>query len=70
MSGTSSCVSRTFHTNGEADVSERFGYKAEDMVVLTDDQQDPRTLPTRENIIRAMKWLVAGAQPDDALFLH
>lgn len=40
------------------------------MVILTDDQQDPVCRPTRANIIRAMHWLVAGAQPNDSLFFH
>jgi hypothetical protein len=40
------------------------------MVILTDDQMDPKCLPIRVNIIRAMRWLVAGAQPNDSLFLH
>jgi hypothetical protein len=39
-------------------------------VILTDDAQDPRQIPTRENIMRAMQWLVSGAQKDDALFFH
>jgi hypothetical protein len=51
-------------------ISERFGYQPQDMVILTDDQQDPRSLPTKDNILRAMQWLVKDAQPDDALFLH
>lgn len=51
-------------------MEERFNYQAQDMVILTDDQRDPRTIPTRDNIIRAMQWLVEGAQPDDALFFH
>jgi hypothetical protein len=49
---------------------ESHGYKREDMVILTDDQSNPVLHPTKENIIRAMQWLVAGAQPNDALFLH
>ncbi|KAM7205772.1 Metacaspase-1A [Naviculisporaceae sp. PSN 640] len=49
---------------------ERYGYKREDMVLLTDDQQNPVMQPTKENIIKAMQWLVANAQPNDALFLH
>ena len=40
------------------------------MVILTDDQQDPRSVPTKENIIRAMQWLVSEAQPNDSLFFH
>jgi hypothetical protein len=49
---------------------ERYGYRREDMVVLTDDQQNPMGQPTKQNILRAMTWLVAGARPNDALFLH
>ncbi|OCF55078.1 metacaspase [Kwoniella mangroviensis CBS 10435] len=51
-------------------ICERFGYIPADIVMLTDDTNDPRTLPTRENIIKGMRWLVEGAQRDDALFLH
>lgn len=40
------------------------------MVILTDDQRDPTCQPTRANIIRALHWLVADAQPNDSLFLH
>jgi len=49
---------------------EKHGYKREDMIFLTDDQQDPNFQPTHANIIRAMQWLVRDAQPNDALFLH
>ncbi|KAF1824852.1 uncharacterized protein K489DRAFT_377379 [Dissoconium aciculare CBS 342.82] len=47
-----------------------FGYKREDMVILTDDQQAPMSQPTKANIIRAMHWLVKDAQPNDSLFFH
>ncbi|KAK0719213.1 caspase domain-containing protein [Lasiosphaeris hirsuta] len=49
---------------------EKHGYKRQDMIILTDDQRDPNLIPTHANIIRAMQWLVNGAQPNDALFLH
>ncbi|QLG70449.1 hypothetical protein HG535_0A03880 [Zygotorulaspora mrakii] len=48
----------------------RYGYRREDIVMLTDDQQDPIRIPTRDNIIRAMQWLVKNAQPNDSLFFH
>ncbi|WRT66801.1 uncharacterized protein IL334_003764 [Kwoniella shivajii] len=51
-------------------ICERFGYRPADIVMLTDDAIDPRTSPTRDNIIRGMQWLVEGAQRDDALFFH
>lgn len=40
------------------------------MIILTDDARDPVLIPTKANIIRAMQWLVNGAQPNDSLFLH
>lgn len=49
---------------------ERYNYKREDMVILTDDQSNPVMRPTKDNMIRAMQWLVKDAQPNDALFLH
>ncbi|KAK0236026.1 metacaspase [Armillaria nabsnona] len=47
-----------------------FGYKEGDIVMLTDDSRNPRQIPTRDNILHAMQWLVAGAQPNDSLFFH
>ena len=49
---------------------EKFGYSRRDMVILTDDAQDSNSQPTRHNILRAMQWLVDGAQPNDSLFFH
>ncbi|KAJ8521737.1 hypothetical protein ONZ45_g1645 [Pleurotus djamor] len=48
----------------------QFHYKREDIVILTDDKTDPRQIPTRENMIRAMQWLVKDARPNDSLFFH
>lgn len=56
--------------NLSAFLIERYGYRREDMVVLTDDQPNPVMQPTKANIVRAMEWLVKNAQPNDALFLH
>ncbi|KAJ3997413.1 peptidase C14, caspase domain-containing protein [Lentinula boryana] len=47
-----------------------FGYKQQDIVMLTDDAQNPRQIPTRDNILQAMQWLVNNAQPNDSLFFH
>ncbi|CAN6633076.1 metacaspase-1 [Trichomonascus vanleenenianus] len=49
---------------------DRYGYKKDDMVILTDDNRDPRSVPTKANIIRGMQWLVAGARTNDTLFFH
>ncbi|KAI9303794.1 peptidase C14, caspase domain-containing protein, partial [Cunninghamella echinulata] len=51
-------------------ITTRFGFKEEDMVILTDDQQEQRFIPTRANIIAAIKWLVGDAQPNDSYFFH
>ncbi|KII89041.1 hypothetical protein PLICRDRAFT_124266 [Plicaturopsis crispa FD-325 SS-3] len=48
----------------------QFGYRDEDIVMLTDDSTNQRQIPTRENILMAMQWLVRGAQPNDSLFFH
>lgn len=49
---------------------ENYGYKREDMVLLTDDQQNPMSQPTKQNLLRAMNWLVKDARPNDSLFFH
>ncbi|RFU32523.1 Acting on peptide bonds (peptidase), partial [Scytalidium lignicola] len=56
--------------NMSAYLNENFGYRREDMVILTDDQQNPMSQPTKQNILRAMHWLVKDAQPNDSLFFH
>ncbi|KAG6813410.1 Ca(2+)-dependent cysteine protease [Tricholoma furcatifolium] len=47
-----------------------YGYKKEDIVILTDDQRNPQARPTHDNMIRGMQWLVQGASPNDSLFFH
>ncbi|KAK7540501.1 metacaspase-1 [Phyllosticta citribraziliensis] len=51
-------------------LNQHYGYKREDMVILTDDQQNPMSQPTKANLLRAMHWLVKDAQPNDSLFFH
>lgn len=40
------------------------------MVILTDDQHDPKFIPTKQNILQGMRWLVNGAQANDSYFFH
>ena len=56
--------------NMSAFLNENFGYQRDDMVILTDDQQNPMSQPTKQNILRAMHWLVKDARPNDSLFFH
>ena len=39
-------------------------------MILTDDNKDPKRLPTKANILDAMKWLVKDAKAHDSLFFH
>ncbi len=56
--------------NMSAFLHDNFGYRHDDMVILTDDQQNPMSQPTKQNILRAMHWLVKDARPNDSLFFH
>ncbi|KAI0083445.1 peptidase C14, caspase domain-containing protein [Irpex rosettiformis] len=47
-----------------------WGYKPEDIVLLTDDAALPRARPTRANVLDAMRWLVRDAREHDSLFFH
>ncbi|EJF64754.1 hypothetical protein DICSQDRAFT_52722 [Dichomitus squalens LYAD-421 SS1] len=51
-----------------------YGYREEDIVLLTDDAQNPRQIPTRDNIMSllvvSMQWLVRNVQPNDSRFFH
>jgi len=47
-----------------------WGFGSENIIVLTDDARDPKNLPTKANILGAMKWLVKDAKADDSLFFH
>ncbi|KAJ1665592.1 Ca(2+)-dependent cysteine protease [Coemansia sp. RSA 1813] len=52
-------------------IVEHFGFKEDDMVILTDDQREnKRRMPTHDNIIKAMKWLVSDARMNDSFFFH
>ncbi|RCH83321.1 Ca(2+)-dependent cysteine protease [Rhizopus azygosporus] len=47
-----------------------YGFQEEDMVILTDNQENPKFKPTRANILAAMQWLVHDAEPNDSFFFH
>jgi hypothetical protein len=51
-------------------VQSGFSDRPEHMQILTDDPTFHTALPTAENIIKALQWLVRDAQPGDSLFLH
>ncbi|KAJ3017342.1 Ca(2+)-dependent cysteine protease [Thoreauomyces humboldtii] len=45
-------------------------YPFHENLILTDDNPDPTRKPTRQNLLNAFKWLVEGAAPNDAFFMH
>ncbi|CAE6412347.1 unnamed protein product [Rhizoctonia solani] len=48
----------------------QFGFKKENIIKLTDDAIGSDRLPTKANIVSAMRWLVEDAKADDSLFFH
>lgn len=44
------------------------GFSENNIVMLTDDQQAARAVPTKQNILDAMRWLVKDAQPSSSLW--
>ena len=48
----------------------RFGFRDEDITMLTDDQNSPAAWPTRGNMLAQMQRLVADARPGDSLVFH
>jgi len=51
-------------------LKENYDFKEENFRIMTDDAEDKKLIPTRENIIRSMKWLIAGAKEGDSLLFH
>ena len=50
-------------------ISEHFGFR--DIRLMTDDSPpNSPNHPTKQNMINAMNWLVADAQPGDSFFFH
>lgn len=45
-------------------------FRVDEYLVLTDDQKDPKCIPTRQNILSAFRWLRDGARAGDSLILH
>mmetsp|Transcript_59583 Transcript_59583/g.126657 ORF Transcript_59583/g.126657 Transcript_59583/m.126657 type:complete len:348 (-) Transcript_59583:109-1152(-) len=45
-------------------------FRIDEVLVLTDDQKNPRSIPTRQNILNAFRWLRNGARAGDSLVLH
>ncbi|KAH0838887.1 putative metacaspase [Lanmaoa asiatica] len=51
-------------------LTRQWGFKEGDIVMLMDQTTNPRQMPTRKNVLDAMRWLVKDAKPHDSLFFH
>lgn len=49
---------------------ERCGFPSSCIVMLTEEERDYDHIPTRKNIIGALRWLVQDCQPGDSLVFH
>lgn len=49
---------------------ECLGFRSENILLLTDDEMDPFKIPTKQNIRKALRWLVQGCQSGDSLLFH
>ena len=49
---------------------EDYGVERDDMIILSVRATDDKHLPTKENIIKWIQWLVEGARTNDCLFFY
>ena len=47
-----------------------YGFELDNMIILSDKAKDDTYLPTKENIIKGIRWLVGGARTNDCLFFY
>ena len=45
-----------------------YGFERHNMIILTDPAKEGTRLPTKENILKGIAWLVEGARTNDSLF--
>ncbi|CAL4914704.1 unnamed protein product [Urochloa decumbens] len=48
----------------------KFGFPGDCILELTENESDRSRVPTRENLLRAMRWLVDGCASGDSLVFH
>ncbi|KAG8368670.1 hypothetical protein BUALT_Bualt15G0069900 [Buddleja alternifolia] len=48
----------------------KHGFPSDSILVLTEEESDPSLIPTKNNIIKALNWLVQGCQSGDSLVFH
>ncbi|KAL4438686.1 hypothetical protein ABPG77_006290 [Micractinium sp. CCAP 211/92] len=48
----------------------KFGFKQENILMMTDDCPDPLRRPTRANMYQGFRWLLMDMKPGDSLVFH
>lgn len=48
----------------------KFGFKQENILMMTDDCPDPLRRPTRANMFQGFRWLLMDLKPGDSLVFH
>lgn len=48
----------------------RFKFPEDSIVTLTEDEEDSKRIPTRQNMLRWMRWLVEDCRAGDSLVFH
>ncbi|KAK8622334.1 hypothetical protein V6N13_117255 [Hibiscus sabdariffa] len=56
--------------NMENLLTQKYGFEEKNMLVLTEEQLDPRLIPTKANIENCLKWLVNGCRSGDSLVFY
>ncbi|KAI3445739.1 hypothetical protein Pfo_002404 [Paulownia fortunei] len=49
---------------------QKVGFPSDSILVLTEEESDPSLIPTKNNIRKALQWLVQGCQSGDSLVFH
>lgn len=47
-----------------------FKFPDDCFLILTDEEKDPHRIPTRRNMVEAMRWLMSGVSSGDSLVFH
>nr|DAD41108.1 TPA_asm: hypothetical protein HUJ06_015431 [Nelumbo nucifera] len=51
-------------------LTEKLGFPNDSILVLTEDENDPLRIPTKQNIRMALQWLIQGCRSEDSLVFH
>ncbi|KAI8026074.1 Metacaspase-1 [Camellia lanceoleosa] len=51
-------------------LTDHFGFLETSICVLTEDEDDPNLIPTKENMQKALRWLVADCKSGDSLVFY